>query len=121
MIVKYIILAIILCLSMLGLAELLHGIKLRLASPAKRALTYSVVFLSGGDPEQQMLFAAEQRIWLGSAYSDYIIAVNTGMDEKSDSACRYIAQKYGIHYCTPEELKLMIGEYIPIYDRGGCC
>ncbi|MGN0493582.1 MAG: hypothetical protein ACI4F7_08045 [Acutalibacteraceae bacterium] len=114
MLIRYIIITLLLCLSMLGLAELLHGIKLRLTAPRRKALTYSVVLLSGNDPEEQLLFAVQQKMWLGSSYSDYIIAVNNGLDKKRDKACRYIAEKYGVNYLTPEELKAEIGEYIPL-------
>ncbi len=104
MIIKYIAAAAVLCLSVLGLAELLHGINLRITAPRRKAITYSVVFLSGEDAEQQLSFAVEQRRWLGEAYSDYIVAVNNGLDEKSDKACRYIAKKNGVDYCMPNEL-----------------
>ena len=114
MLIRYIIIATLLCLSMLGLAELLHGIKIRLTAPRHRALTYSVVFLSGDDPEEQLLFAVGQKMWLGSSYSDYIIAVNNGLDEKGDKACRYIAEKYGANYLTLSELKAEFDGYIPL-------
>lgn len=112
--VKYILFAIMLCLAMLGLAEFLHGLKIRFTAPSKRAVTYSLVFLSGDNPERQILSAAEQRLWLGEAYCDHIIAVNTGLNDDSDRACRYIAEKYGIDYCTPDELNAKIGIYLPI-------
>lgn len=105
MIIKYIVLAVVLFLSVLGLAELMHGINLRLASPHRKAVTYSVVLLKGEDAEQQLAFAIEQQRWLGKAYSDYIIAVNSGISEKSDKACRYIAEKNGVDYCTLYDLK----------------
>lgn len=114
MLIRYIIIAVLLCLSMLGLAELLHGIKLRLTAPRHKAPTYSVVLLSCGEPEEQLLFAVGQKMWLGSGYSDYIIAVNNGLEEKEDKACRYIAEKYGAYYLTPNELKAEIDEYIPL-------
>lgn len=119
MIIKYIAIAVILCLSVLGLAELLHGINLHITAPRCMADTYSVVFLSGEDAEQQLSFAIEQQKWLGRAYSDYIIAVNTGLDEKSDMACRYIAEKYGAVYCTPCELRDKIDYSIPHNKKEG--
>lgn len=117
MIIKYIAVALILCLSVLGLSELLHGINLRITSPRGKAVTYSVVFLTDEDAEQQLSFAVEQQKWLGKAYSDYIVAVNNGLDEKSDKACRYIAEKNGVDYCTLYELKKKTEEYIPINTK----
>ncbi len=115
MIVEYIVYAAALCLSMLGLAELIHMIKTGLASSGKKASTYSVVFLSGGSPERQIEFAARQRLWLGKAYSDYIIAVNTGIDAESDRECRCAAEKYGVEYLTPDELSERIVSYISVH------
>ncbi len=105
MLIKYIALAVVLFLSVLGLAELMHGINLRVTSPRRKAVTYSVVFLNGEDAEEQLAFAIEQQKWLGKAYSDYIIAVNSGISEKSDKACRYLAEKNGADYCSLYDLK----------------
>lgn len=114
MLIKYIFSVIIICLSMLGLAELIHGINLHIIAPRSKAVTFSVVFLSGSDAEQQLSFAAEQQKWFGGAYSDYIIAVNNGLSENSDKACRYIAEKYGADYCTLYELKEKIEDKVPL-------
>ena len=105
MLIKYVALAVVLFLSVLGLAELMHGINLRVTSPRRKAVTYSVVFLKGDDAEEQLAFAIEQQKWLGKAYSDYIIAVNSGISEKSDKACRYLAEKNGADYCSLYDLK----------------
>ena len=105
MLIKYIALAVVLFLSVLGLAELMHGINLRVTSPRRKAVTYSVVFLKDEDAEEQLAFAIEQQKWLGKAYSDYIIAVNSGISEKSDKACRYLAEKNGADYCSLYDLK----------------
>ena len=110
MVIKYIAVALILCLSVLGLAELLHGINLRFISPRKNAVTYTVAFLTDEDAEQQLIFAIQQQKWLGNVYSDYIVAVNNGLNEKSDKACRYIAEKYGAFYLDLYELKKKVEE-----------
>lgn len=114
MIIKYIAMAVVLLLAVLGLSELMHGINLRITAPRRRAVTYSVVFLTDEDAEQQLSFAVEQQRWLGRAYSDYIIAVNNGLNENSDKACRYISGKYGVDYCTLYELKDRLEDCIPI-------
>ena len=105
MIIKYIVLAVVIFLSVLGLAEIIHGLNLRVTSPRRKAVTYSVVFLKGEDAEEQLAFAIEQQKLLGKAYSDYIIAVNSGISEKSDKACRYLAEKNGADYCSLYDLK----------------
>lgn len=112
--IKYILTALCICFSMLGLAEFLHGIKNKILSSGKKAVTYAVVFLSGGSPEEQIAYAAEQRIWLGNGYADQIIAVNTGLSENEDLQCRAAAEKYGVIYCSAEELAEKTAEFMPL-------
>ena len=103
--IKYILIAGCVCFSMLGLAEFLHGVKTKLIASGKKGTIYAVVFLSDGNPEDQIAFAAEQRIWLGKSYADGIIAVNCGLSESADKLCREAAEKYGVAYCSAEELE----------------
>lgn len=114
MVIKFILFLVVLVLSMLGLAELIHTVKLKIMASNKRGITYSVLLLSDESPESQLMFAAEQQLWHGSFYADYLIAVNTGLSDKNDKACKFIADKYGVTYCTPLDLANEFGEYIPI-------
>ena len=52
--IKYILIAVCVCFSMLGLAEFLHGVKTKLIASGKKGTTYAVVFLSDGNPEDQI-------------------------------------------------------------------
>ena len=40
-----------------------------------------------------------------SSYADGIIAVNCGLSENADKLCREAAEKYGVAYCSAEELE----------------
>ena len=114
MIIKYILLFCVMVLSVLGLSELIHMIKTGLNSSGKGAISYSLLILTDDNPERQLIFAAEQQLWLGRAYSDLIIGLDTGLSDESNKACRSIAQKYGIIYCTPRELIKEIDGYISL-------
>ncbi len=89
---------------MLGLAEFLHGLKLRLKAPEKRALTYLILSLDENCPEQQIAYAAEQRVWLGCAYADQIIALNDGLNAEHRLCCAEAAKRYGVVFCAANEV-----------------
>lgn len=107
----YILSAICIIFALFGLSELLHLIKLRFVS-GKKAATYSVLLLSDNDPDRQIAYAGEQRTWLGKAYADHIIAVNSGLCEEDDRLCRETADKYCIDYCTADKLGDVLNYYI---------
>lgn len=104
MIAEYIIIALGLCFALFGLAELMHGIRLKLMLTGKKPFTYTVIYLSGSDPAGQIRFAAEQKKWHGSAYSDRIIAVNNGISAGQESECRFAAAQCGALYLSAEKL-----------------
>ena len=110
--IKYILILGGICFSMLGLAEFLHGLKTKILSSGKRGVTYAVLFLTGDNPEGQIAFVAEQRIWLGNGYADHIIAVNSGLSASDDRLCRETADKYCIDYCTADRLGDVLNDYI---------
>lgn len=104
MIAEYIIIALGLCFALFGLAELMHGIRLKLMLTGKKPFTYTVIYLSGSDPAGQIRFAAEQKKWHGSAYSDRIIAVNNGISPAQENECRFAATQCGVLYLSAEKL-----------------
>lgn len=106
--VKYILYAVVLLLALSGLAEVLNWLKCRLIAPKKKAHTCSVLYLTDDDARQQMIFAAEQRLWHGKGYADDMIAVGDGLESSTEKACRFIAEKYGIVYCRRAELSVAV-------------
>lgn len=102
---EYILAAICLIFSLLGLSEFLHGVRIKFFSGGKRAETYSVILLNEDCPVQKLKYAGEQFLWHGKNYADYIIAVDSGMDAETAEICRVIAEKYNIKFCTLEAFK----------------
>lgn len=110
--IKYILTAICLCLSMLGLAEFLHTLKIRLLSSGKRGFMCAVLFLRPGFPERQLAFAAEQRLWHGNRFADTVIAVNGGLSAVESAEAQATAKKYGIVYCgASSDLSALLSRY----------
>lgn len=112
--IKYILILGGICFSMLGLAEFLHSLKAKILSSGKKGITYAVIFLNNDNPEGQIAFAAEQRIWLGNGYADRIIAVNAGLGEEDDKRCKEAATKYDVIYCRADELTEKTAEFMPL-------
>lgn len=111
---EMILLAIGIVFAVFGLAEFLHGLSLCFISPKKRAVTYSLVFLSGENPEVQLEAAVKQFSWLGKRYADFLIAVDTGISEHDAEVCRLIADEIGAVYCTAGAFKKNTEEYLPL-------
>ena len=95
-------LAVILCI--LGLAEVIHAIKLYIFSPKKKALTYQVIYLSSQDAENQLRYIGEKYRWQGRRFADNVIAVNNAVNIEDFKLCAEIAEKYNIIYCSAGQL-----------------
>lgn len=96
------ILAVLLCT--LGLAEVIHALKLYIFSPKKKPLSYLVVYLGKDDPESQLRYLGEKYLWQGKRLADNVIAVNSAVSPESLKTCAEIAAKYNIVYCSAESL-----------------
>ena len=100
---KVTLLLMLLIFAMLGLAEFLHGIRLRLRAPKTRAATYSVLVLGGTCPEQQLAYAVEQHRWLGCAYADRIVALDDALTAEQRSRCSRLAGCEQVILCGKKE------------------
>lgn len=98
---------------MLGLAELIHALRLLCIAPKKRALTYMVIYLNDDCAEQQLAHFLEQRAWLGSRYADFTIAIDSDLSEKNKQACHRLAENSDIIFCGSECLDTATGTLLP--------
>ncbi|MBR7132482.1 MAG: hypothetical protein IKD04_03025 [Clostridia bacterium] len=94
----------VLLLAVLGLAELIHSVKLCLLAPKEAAISYKIIFLKGSLPQHQLKIAVEQSAWSGKKLTGNIIAVNSFLEGEALEECRFIAQKNGVIFCSAEEL-----------------
>ncbi len=100
---KYVLLLVLLIFAMMGLAEFMHGLKLKLHVPKGRAATYSVLVLGGACPEQQIAYAAEQQRWLGHAYADRVVALDDALTGEQRSRCSAIAEREQVVLCGKKD------------------
>lgn len=101
---EFIVLTLVSFLCILGLADIIHAIRLCVFSPKNKAITYLVIYLKADDPESQLKYVGEQYLWQGRRLADNVIAVNTALSEDASESCEKIAEKYNIIFCSSDEL-----------------
>lgn len=106
--VEFILYSLVLVLCILGLAEVLHSIKLFLVTSKQKRLTYSVIILSNNTFNQQIRYVYEQRRWLGRKYADYIIAINDFLNAANQEIALQKAKTNGIIVCSFKELESVV-------------
>ncbi len=99
--IEIVLLMICLVPTMLGLAEIIHWLKLLILSPKKKVPSYVVLYLTESSPREQISFAAEKYSYYGDRN---IIAVNTFVREEDFEECKAIADKNDIIFCSANEL-----------------
>lgn len=100
--IKIILIILLGIMALLGLTEMFHAVKLIFISPDESAAAYSVIVLSPGYAVEQLRYAYEQRLWLGSAYADDIIAVVSRLDSDEISECESFAESRDIMLCKDD-------------------
>lgn len=106
--VEFILYSFGLVLCILGLAEVLHSVKLFLVTSRQKRLTYSVIILSNNNYSQQLRYVYEQHRWLGKKYADYIIAINDFLDVSNRDSALQKAKANGIIVCSFKELESVV-------------
>lgn len=94
--------------AILGLAEIIHTVKLWIVasgSPKKRVL---VVIPDDKDFPEQILSSYEEIKWQGSKLAEKIVVVDTLLCEESKQECKALAKKLGIEICSNSELCYVI-------------
>ena len=106
--IEIIFLIIFLLLAILGLAEVMHTIRLKIAYNYEEKENYVLIVLKPHTAEQQLRYIAEQSRWQGRKQVKSIIAVyNSG---KPSDYCKQIAKEHNIVICTPRELAILLGD-----------
>lgn len=85
--IKTLLLIVVALLTVSGLCELLHLIRLSLFIKRGRKCVFTLVILRSGTALEQLSFAALQRRWLGELYSVHIIAVDSYIDDAERQLC----------------------------------
>lgn len=101
---EIILLFIFLIPAMLGLAELLHILKLFILKPQKPIISYKVIFLTNDSAVQQLQYILEQYMWIGKNNNFNLVVVNSLLSEENYDECKLIANKHNLTFCSVEEL-----------------
>lgn len=90
--------------AVLGVAEILHAIKLTLLSGKKQSFGVLVISPEKESFCEQLLSAAEKFKWNGRRYAERIIVLDVLEDENIRNECISLAGKLGIEVCKKADL-----------------
>lgn len=91
-----IILLLIFCIpAILGMAEILHIVKVWLISPSCADNRIIVEVPRDENFHQQIIKTAEQVRWNGKAYANRVIVLVTFLDDQNKKKCADLANKFG--------------------------
>lgn len=95
---KLLLFCVFLLLSLFGLCEFLHLLKLIIIFPKRKMNATLVVMLNEETAIKQTVFAGEQLKWLGSKYADRIIIVAENLSADIAFECEQQAEKYNLKF-----------------------
>ena len=91
--------------AMLGLAEILHILKLYILKPQNPIISYKVIILTDSTPIEDMKYVIEHYLWLSKKNNSSLIFVNSLLCEENFNACKKMAEYYGFSFCSKDEIK----------------
>ena len=97
--IEIIFISIVAILSVLGICEVIHAVRLLLLLPERRYYNYSLLYLKKGKAISQLKFAVEQRKWFGDTYAEFIIAVYDDLDSEELKTCSELVKKDDVVIC----------------------
>ena len=90
--------------AIIGLAEIIHALKLLLISPSKTAYRILVIYPDNENFEGQLLHVSERRKWLGDGYADKIVVLSSALCRKNREECNGLASRLGFITADGQEL-----------------
>ena len=97
--IEIIFISIVAILSVLGICEIIHSVRLLGLLPKRRYYNYSLLYLKKGKALKQLKFAIEQRRWFGDTYAEFIIAVYDELDGLELRACSDLVRGDDVVIC----------------------
>lgn len=97
--IEIILISIVAILSVLGICELIHSVRLFFILPKRRYYNYSLLYLKKGKAFKQLKLAIEQRRWSGDTYAEFIIAVYDELDELELKSCSELVKRQDVVIC----------------------
>ena len=81
--------------AMLGLAEMLHTLKMHLLSSPKRCERVLVVYPDDENFPRQIMKTAEERKWQGEKFAQRVLVSIKNISEENAEEVMSLAEKYG--------------------------
>ena len=96
--------AVLIVLASLGLAELIHLIRMVFLRPHEQIKTFYVVMLEGGETSKKLEYVGKQTEWHGKSFAKYTVAAYDGLSGEETAECARAAKKYDMIYCPTQLL-----------------
>ena len=91
--------------AMLGLAEILHILKLHILKPQKPMISYKVIILTDDTAVENMRYAIEQYLWQPGNNNGNLVFVNSLLNKENFTVCKELAERYSIGFYSKKELE----------------
>ncbi len=93
---------IILIPAMLGVAEILHFLKLYITRGSKRPQKYVLLYLRGKNCFCELKAILEEYLWLGKSFAEKVVIVDCGIEDIDE--CLSAVKNSGIVFIKPIDL-----------------
>lgn len=103
---KWILLFTVMFLSIVGISEILHSLKMLIMRP-KKPNNVHICFLNDIDGVLNLIHSAEQMRWNGSNFASKIIAVDFTDNAENKEAYNLVSKKYNVEIIKPDEFNIL--------------
>ena len=103
--IEIILILMLLFPSMLGLAEILHFIKVYILLSKVKPQKTVLVYLKGKKSVEQLEYVIEEYHWYGEQYAKKIAAIDYGIPDDLIEECKEIAKRNNVLFYSKEFLK----------------
>ena len=93
--------------AILGLAEILHTVKVLLFSSNRCHNTTLIIVPEDDNFSKQLIYASEQYRWHGDSYAKKIVVLDYLLSEENKKECALLARNFNFQICSKTELTEM--------------
>lgn len=97
--IKGVFIVIVLLLSVSGLCDIIHTLRIWLFSSKRPRNNICVIYLKAEKAVSQLKFIREQYRWCGTDFAEYIIAVTDDLNQENIDALRDMFEDSGFIFC----------------------
>ena len=90
--------------AILGLAEILHTVRILFVSTHKIERSILIIVPNNENFSKQLIYTAEQYRWHGNRYAERIVVLDYLLNEENKQECALLARKFNFQICSKTEL-----------------